>query len=151
MKDNIIVGALSGLIGGVVGAIFSHSMFLLGLTPISSIHLAATLIVIDILNLTTLGFIDATLTHLFVSSFFGVLLTYILIYAGKDFWPIKGTGFGILFCLIAHSYLIPLLRAEEAIRALLFNTASWTIIFLTHSLIGLITATVIVKIHDSLK
>lgn len=147
MKDNIAVGAMAGAIGGVIGMIYSYIMFLLGITPMSSIHLAATLVVIDILNLTALGFINAIFTHLLVAAFFGVLLTYILLHTGKDFWLLKGVGFGALYCLISHSYLIPLMRTDEQVRTLIFNAPSWIITLSTHMLIGLITVTVIVKYH----
>lgn len=147
MKDNIAVGAMSGAIGGAIGITFSYSMFLLGITPLSSVHLAATLVVIDIINLTTLGFINAVFTHLLVASVFGVLLTYILLMTGKDFWILKGIVFGALFCLMTHAYFIPLMRTDEQVRTLIFNAPSWSIALLTHMLIGLTTATAIVKYH----
>jgi hypothetical protein len=81
-------------------------MFLLGVTPMSSVHLAATLVVIDVINLTFLGFINAIFTHLLVAAVFGILLTSILLKTGKDYWPLKGVGWGAIFCLITHSYLI---------------------------------------------
>ncbi len=85
MKDNIAVGSLAGLIGGTIGIIYSYIMFLLGITPMSSVHIAATLVVIDVINLTTLGFINSIFTHLLVAATFGVLLTYILLLTGKDY------------------------------------------------------------------
>ncbi len=151
MKDNIIVGAVSGVIGGAVGLTYSYIMFLMGITPMSSLHIAATLVVIDVINLTTLGFVNAIFTHLLVAAVFGVLLTYTLLYTGKDFWVLKGLGFGALFCLIAHSYLIPLMRTDEQVRTLIFNEPSWSTALSTHMLIGLISVTLIVKYHVLLK
>lgn len=148
LKDNVAVGAMAGVIGGTVGMAFSYTVFLLGLSPLSSVHLAATLVVIDIQNLTTLGYIDAIFTHLLVASVFGTLLTYILLNTGKSFWLLKGIGFGALFCLITHAYLIPLMRTDEHVRTLIFNSPSWTTMGVTHMLIGLVTVTVIVKSHD---
>ncbi len=151
MNDNVIVGAFAGIVGGIIGIIYSHFMFLLGFSPISSVHIAASLVIIDILNPTTLGYANAIITHLVVAAAFGVLLTYILVYTGKDFWPIKGLGFGAFFCLLAHSYLIPLMRTDEQTRALIFNAPSWTLTISTHMLIGIIAAAIIVKTHYSLK
>lgn len=151
MKDNIAVGTMAGVIGGTIGITYSYIMFLLGITPLSSVHLAATLVVIDVINLTTLGYINAIFTHLLVAAGFGVLLTYILLNTGKDFWVLKGVGFGALFCLITHAYLIPLMRTDEQVRTLIFNAPSWVIALSTHMLIGLITVTVIVKYHDLFK
>lgn len=147
MKDNIAVGAMAGAIGGSIGMTYSYIMFLLGINPMSSIHLAASLVVIDVINLTTLAFINAVFTHVAVAATFGVLMTYLLLYTGKDFWALKGLGFGAIFCLIAHSYLIPLMRTDEQVRTLIFNAASWTTAISTHMLIGLITSTIIVKYH----
>jgi hypothetical protein len=147
LKDNVAVGAIAGLIGGIIGLAYSYIMFLLGITPMSSVNLAATLVVIDVLNLSALAFINAIFTHLLVASTFGVLLTYILLYTGKDFWLLKGFGFGALFCLVAHSYLIPLMRTDEQVRTLIFNPISWTIALSTHIMIGLISVTIIVKYH----
>jgi hypothetical protein len=48
------------------------------------------LVVIDIINLTPGGFISAILAHLSVAGFFGVLMTYLLLYTGKDFWVRTG-------------------------------------------------------------
>ncbi len=151
MKDNIAVGAMAGIIGGAIGMTYSYTMFLLGISPMSSIHLAATLIVIDVINLTTLAFISAIIAHLTVAAAFGVLLTYLLLYTGKDFWVLKGLGFGAIFCLITHSYFIPLMRTDEQVRTLIFNAPSWATATSNHSLIGLIAATVIVKYHFLLK
>jgi hypothetical protein len=147
LKDNIAVGSMAGVIGGTVGIMFSYTVFLLGLSPLSSIHLAATLVVIDIQNLTALGYIDAIFTHLLVASVFGVLLTYILLCTGKSFWLLKGIGFGALFCLMTHAYLIPLMRTDEQVRTLIFNSPSWTTMGLTHMLIGFVTVKIIVKYH----
>ena len=103
MNDNIVVGAIAGSIGGAIGIMFSFSMYLLGISPMSSINLAATLVTIDVVNLTTGGVIFAIITHLLVASLFGTLLTYILKFTGKHFWIFKGIGFGALFCLVSHS------------------------------------------------
>ncbi len=151
MKDNIAVGAMAGIIGGAIGMAYSYTMFLLGISSMSSVHLAATLIVIDVINLTALGFINAVAAHLIVAAAFGVVLTYILLYTGKDFWVLKGLGMGALFCLITHSYFIPLMRTDEQVRSLIFNAPSWATMVSTHSIIGLITAAVIVKYHFLLK
>ena len=147
MKDNIAVGAMSGVIGGAIGMTYSYSMFLLGITPLSSVHLAATLVVIDVINLTALGYLNAIFTHLLVAAFFGVLLTYLLLYTGKDFWLLKGIGFGALFCLMTHAYFIPLMRTDEQVRTLIFDAPSWSVALSTHMLIGLITVTFIIKFH----
>lgn len=148
MKDNIAVGTLAGAIGGTIGMTFSYIMFLLGVTPLSSVHLAATLVATDVINLTTLGFINAVFTHILVAAVFGIILTYILLYTGKDFWILKGIGFGAFFCLITHAYLIPLMRTDEQVRTLIFNAPSWSIALSTHMLIGLITVTIIAKYHN---
>ncbi len=147
MKDNVAVGVIAGVIGGSIGIAFSYTMFLLGISAMSSIHLAASLVVIDVLNLTTLGFISAIAAHLTVATAFGVVMTFILLYTGKDFWLLKGLGFGALWCLISHSYFIPLMRTDEQVRTLIFNAPSWATMVTTHSLIGLVTAAVIVKYH----
>lgn len=145
MKDNIVLGAIAGSIGGAIGIIFSFSMYLLYISPMSSINLAATLVTLDILNLTTGGVIFAIITHFIVASLFGILLTYILKFTGKDFWIFKGIGFGALFCLISHSYLIPLMRTDAQVRSLIFNPPSFGTMITTHSIIGLVTAFIIVK------
>ncbi len=149
MKDNITIGTIAGIIGGAVGLIFSYSMFLLGVSPMASLHLAASLVVTDIINLTTGGIIWSIITHLTVAATFSVLLTYIILYTGKENWALKGIGFGALFCLIAHSYFIPLMRTD--IRALIFNAPSFGTMITTHSLIGLIASFIIVKYTTSVE
>lgn len=145
MKDTITSGSLAGAAGGAVGLIYSYTLFLLGMSPMASIHLAASLVVTDVLNLTMGGIIWAIVTHLTVASFFGILLTYIFIFAGKDNWAFKAIGFGALFCLVSHSYLIPLMRTDEQVRSLIFNAPSFGTLITTHALIGLITGFIIVK------
>jgi hypothetical protein len=147
MKDHITVGAMAGLIAGAIGMTYSHTMFLLGFTPMSALHLAASLVTTDVINLTTLEVVNAVFTHLLVAANFAVLLTYLLVTTGKDFWVIKGIGFGATFCLISHSYLIPLMRTDEQVRTLIFNGPSWTVTLTNHILIGLISAIIIVKYH----
>ncbi len=144
MKDNIALGAIAGAIGGAVGLIYSYTMFLLGISPISSLNLAATMVVMDIVNLTLGGVIWSIITHLVVAAAFGVIVAYILLWSGKDFWLLKGTVAGALFCLTTHSYLIPLMRTDAQVHNLIFNPSSFGTMITTHSLIGLITAFLIV-------
>lgn len=146
-KDKIAFGSMAGAIGGAVGLVFSYILFRLGISPIGSLHLAATLVTIDILNLTIGGIIWSIVTHLTVASLFGVLMLHIIDYSGKDYWVLKGVGIGAIFCLIAHSYLIPLMRTEEIIRNLIFNAPSFGTMITTHSLIGLIATFIIVKYY----
>lgn len=148
-KDTIAIGSMAGAIGGTIGIIFSYTMFYLGISPMSSINLAASFVVIDILNLTTGGIIWSIVTHLTVAALFGILMTYIFKITGKEYWVLKGIGFGAIFCLITHSYLIPLMRTEAQVRNLIFNPPSFGTMITTHSLIGLITAFVIVKFYYS--
>jgi hypothetical protein len=143
--DSVVLGSISGAVGGIVGLAFSYSMFLLGFSPISSLHLAATLVVVDILKLTPLGVIDSIVAHLTVAAAFGVILTYMFRYTGKEYWVLKGIGAGALFCIITHSYFIPLMRSDEQVRSLIFNPPSWATMVTTHSIIGLVTAFMIVK------
>ena len=147
MKDNIALGSVAGAIGGAVGIIYSYTLFRLGVSPLSSIQLAASLVTIDILNLTIGGIIWSIITHLIVASLFGKILLHIIKYSGKDCWMLKGIGVGAIFCLITHSYLIPLMRTERQIRNLIFNPASFGTMITTHSIIGLTTAFIIVRSH----
>lgn len=149
MKDTIFAGTVAGVIAGAAGLMFSYTLFLLGITPISSVHLAATLIVMDVINLSPGAVIFAVVTHLVVSSFFSIILTYVLLFTGKNFWLLKGGGFGALFCLVAHSFLIPLMRTDAQVRSLIFNTPSFGVMITTHTLIGLVAAFIIVKYHLS--
>lgn len=145
MKDKIAVGSISGVIGGTIGLTLSYSMYRLGISPISSINVAASLVVLDILNLTPTGVIFSIITHLAVASLFGVLLLFILKFFGKEYWAMKGIMFGALFCLLMHSYFIPLMRTDLQVRSLFFNTPSWGTILATHTLIGLVDSTILVK------
>ncbi len=143
MKDTIAIGTIAGLIGGTIGLVFSYSMFLAGISPIASLHLAASLVVMDILNLTIGGIIWSIVTHLSVAAAFSIILAHILLRTGKDYWILKGMGFGAIFCLIAHSYFIPLMRTD--IRELIFNAPSFGTMITTHALIGLISSYIITR------
>ncbi len=143
MKDTVAIGTVAGLIGGTVGLAYSYSMFYAGISPMASLHLAASLVVMDILNLTPGGIIWSVVTHLSVSVTFSILLTHILIRTGKEYWALKGVGFGAIFCLIAHSYLIPLMRND--LRELIFNAPSFGTMITTHALIGFTASFVIVR------
>lgn len=57
MQDKTIFGSITGIAGGFAGLLFSYTMFLLGISPISSINVAASLVVIDVVNLTLGGII----------------------------------------------------------------------------------------------
>jgi hypothetical protein len=84
-----------------------------------------------------------------VASVFGILLTYVLLYSGREYWWFKGIGTGFVFCLVAHSYLIPLMRTDTQVRSLILNAPSFGAIGTTHALIGLVSAFIIVKYHRS--
>ena len=141
LKDKIAIGTVAGLISGTVGLFFSYSFFHLGISLISSLQLAASLVVMDILNLTLGGIIWSVVTHLTVSAAFSVLLTYMLFLTGKEYWALKGIGFGVIICILAHSYFIPLMRTD--IRELIFNAPSFGTMITTHALIGLIASFII--------
>lgn len=145
MKDNVVIGAGAGAIGGLVGLILSYTIYSLGISPISSLNVAASLVVIDVLNLTTGGIIWSIATHLFVAQLFGLILTYFLIFTGKEYWGLKGIGTGAIFCLVAHSFLIPLIRTDALVRSLNFNPSAFGTILITHATIGLVTAFLIIK------
>ncbi len=145
MKDPIVLGSVAGSIGGAIGLIFSHSLFLLGIPPISSVHLAATMVVMDITNLTTGGVIWSLVTHFVVASTYGVLITYFLLKTGKDYWLLKGMLTGAFFCLIAHSYLIPLMRTEPQVHSLIFNAPSFGTMITAHSIIGVVAVFIVVR------
>ena len=145
MKDNIVFGSIAGAIGGAVGLIYSYILFRLGISPMASLHLAASLVVTDVLHLTIGGIIWAIVTHLIIAATFGVLFNYLLIFSGKDYWAFKAVGVGALLCLIAHSYLIPLMRTDQQLRSLIFNAPSFGTMISTHALISLITCFIIVK------
>lgn len=142
MKDTVFAGGIAGLAGGTVGIIFSHTMFILGFTPISSLHLAAALVLKDIMNLGTADIIIALAAHLLTAWAFGVILLIIFRYTGRDHYVFKGIGFGMVTCLILHSYLLPLLRRDLALT----NVAPESIVMLmTHGIIGLVAAIVLVN------
>lgn len=145
MRDNIVFGSMAGAIGGVIGLILSYSLFLLGISPMASVHLAATLVTVDVIHLATGEVIWSIITHLVVASVFGILLTYVLLYSGREYWWFKGIGTGFVFCLVTHSYLIPLLRTDAQVRSLILNAPSFGAIGITHALIGLVSAFIIVK------
>ncbi len=142
MRDIFIGGSVAGLIGGIIGIAFSHSLFLLGLTPISSLHLAAALVLPEMFVLTTGGVFISLVTHLIVASVFGVALILILYYTGKDYYIFKGIASGAFACLVLHSYLLPLVRPDLEIR---HSTSAAITMITTHSIIGLVAAFIIAK------
>jgi hypothetical protein len=133
------------VIGGAVGLLFSLTMFLLNISPISSINLAATMVTIDIVNLTVGGVIWSIVTHFFIAGFYGILMLYVLKYFGNDFWVVKGIITGAILCLISHSYLIPLMRTEQQVHSLIFNPPSFGTMITSHAIISLVTAFTIVR------
>ncbi len=106
MRDKFIGGFVAGVIGGIIGIVFSHSLFLLGLSPISSLHLATALVVPEMFALTTGGVFISFLTHLIVAGVFGVVLLLILYYTGKDYYILKGIASGAFACLVLHQSLL---------------------------------------------
>lgn len=143
MKNiNFTLGAISGLIAGTVGVIFSHTVYLLGITPFSSIHLAAAILIRDNFKLSLGGFILALINHLVISATFGVAMVIILYYTGEKHYIIKGLGFGYLTCLFLSAFLIPIIRTDIDLIPSAVSSAGK---LFTHSLIGLISAFIIVK------
>ncbi len=139
---NLTLGALSGLIAGTVGVIFSHTVYLFGITPFSSIHLAAAILIRDNFKLSLGGFILALINHLVISATFGVAMVIILYYTGKKHYIIKGVGFGYLTCLFLSAFLIPLIRTDIDLIPSAVSSAGK---LFTHSLIGVVSAYIIVK------
>ena len=89
LKDKIAIGTVAGFISGTVGLVFSYGFFHIDISSVSSLHLAASLVVMDILNLSLGGIIWSVVTHLAVSAAFSVLLTYMLFLTGKEYWALR--------------------------------------------------------------
>ncbi len=144
MKDTLAIGVIAGLVGGLVGIVFSHAMFLLGINPMSSLHLAAALVVNDIFSLTPGGVFWSIVTHHVVAAVFGVFLALLLLYSGKDYWLPKVVAAGTFVCIVLHAFLMPILRPDIDFRP---NAAAFGTMIVTHALIGVIAGWIIVKYY----
>jgi hypothetical protein len=144
MRDTFGMGVIAGLIGGLVGIVFSHTLFLLGVTSIASLHLAAALVVNDIFNLTAGGVFWSVVAHFSIAASFGVLMALVIRYSGRDYWVLKAVILGALVCMILHSYLMPILRPDIDFRP---TAAEFGTMVVTHSLISLVATYIIVKYY----
>lgn len=146
IKDRIVLGIVAGLIGNAVKTIYSLSAIKMGLGKISPIKKATGMFLNkrQMLVKKRKNSIIGLLADNTVGAVLGILGTYLLTFTGKDYHRLKGIGLGNFAWLSAYGVLSTMgatrtkpLSVEDNIRA-----------FFTHSVYGLITSEMIVRLGD---
>ncbi len=108
--DRVVAGSMAGMASGFLTGAISNIMYLLGVCTLSMNAIGGGMFTREMLSVNAplswqlLGWV----THLIVSSMFGVILVYILVFTGRDYAILKGLLFGSAAWFVAISLVSPL-------------------------------------------
>jgi hypothetical protein len=134
-------GLVAGIMAGLAGFIFSHTMYILGLSKLSSIHLTGALELENIAEVTMGGFVLALIVHLILSGIFGLSLSVLINFMGSGFWLLKGAVAGAFGDMLLHNFLLALIRPDLNLDP---NAATSATLLATHILMGIVAAFIVV-------
>lgn len=136
LKDNLIFGAIVGLLANAVKLTVNFTAFLLGFTPVVFWQLVATrfLQAKDLFN--PLAYIIGGAADLITAAVLGVIFVYFIYLFGKQYLWLKGLGFG----LVVWVGLLGTLLGETIERKLPQEPAGIMVTLVAHSIFGLALA-----------
>lgn len=103
IRDRILLGAISGILGSIPGRLINAAEYRSGLVNARYAHMAASLIVGKKKAYTPEGeFLGAVLNQLLVATT-GVAATYVLSLTGRDHAVLKGVGVTTFYWLMLYS------------------------------------------------
>ncbi|GAW94096.1 hypothetical protein [Calderihabitans maritimus] len=143
MRDTAIITLIAGTAGGIAKSLVVQLMLLLGVSKISIINLAASLLFPYDQVFTWQGRIVGLLAHFSCSVLFAIALMVIFYLTGTDYHSVKGMAFGmgawfINLCFIAKfTDCLPVARTD-------FPTLM--VFLLGHLVYGWVTAYTAVKL-----
>lgn len=92
IEDRIILGIVSGIIGGIPGRLLNAVQYNIGLSDVKYGQMAANLFLpTEVIN-SKYGKVTASLVNHSMISITGVLITYVLSATGRDKAVVKGAG-----------------------------------------------------------
>lgn len=94
------------------------------------------------MHLTPAGIFWSVFAHEVGAAFFGVLQAALFIATGQDYWPLKGFGLGVVYCLLTHSIVFPVIRPQVEFWP---NAATTGSMLATHGLIGFLTVYILAR------
>lgn len=146
IKDRIVLGIVAGLIGNAAKTLYSLSAIKIGEGKVSPVKKAAGMFLNkrQMLIKKRQNSILGVLADNTVGAVLGIFGTYLLTFTGKDHYRLKGLGLGNFAWVSAYGVLSTMgatrtkpLSVEDNIRA-----------FFTHSVYGLVTSEMIVRLGD---
>ena len=108
LRDFVFVGFLSGMAGGCTVNLITLPVYYLGFTRFALLHWG-TAIMMQETRFDPGALIIGFLAHAAVSTGLGMLVAYLLLRTGKDFYIIKGLVVSLLFWVSVYGIASPLL------------------------------------------
>lgn len=137
MRDSVLIGAVSGLIGGVVMLALNLILFVTGITAVSQLHQGARAVLppgvaLESAPALALGAVETFL----IAAILGVAAVYFLRATGRDYAWLKGLLYGAAAWFLLYGLLGPLVIPMPVLRPDLATSVS---LLAGHLLYGLVT------------
>lgn len=149
MNDPLAAGAVAGIIGLLFKLVLEWVLSSARLMPAISYHYIVTLILPSEEALPLyVRIIAFVFSEVGSSSFFGVILAYLLIRTGRDLWFLKAVGFAAVLFII-HVSLIPKMWEPQLVQKFanptgVLGEVVWVLIWSTvtaHTLVNVFKVT----------
>ncbi|MEW6522844.1 MAG: hypothetical protein AB1445_04590 [Bacillota bacterium] len=140
MRDNLVGGAVAGVIGGLAEMATGFLLIITGLARVTTLHAAIRFMTPTGAEPGPLTIVSGIIHHLTMSAVLGVVLLYILKLTGTDYYLLKGFG----FALVVYVFLTRGLGVFFVPRDLLVPDALTQFAgIISHVVGGLVTAFVV--------
>jgi len=104
MRDTIILGITSGLIGNVIKDISNYFIWRANKTEMLYGHYAASTLVEPVKTIELKNFLIGQALDMTYGAALGVPLVYLIKKTGRDYYLLKGAGLGLLLWGILYNY-----------------------------------------------
>jgi len=143
IKDRIILGAISGIVGGKAVRIMNKINYNIGVGDIRYNLMAAELFLPKKDTKKSQANLLGGLVNNINSAFFGIILTYLLGVTGKDYKIIKGMGIGTLTWIMIDGLI-----GSQILKIKSRKPLAPTVRLLEHLFGGAFIAALITKLGD---
>ncbi|OWZ83021.1 hypothetical protein [Natranaerobius trueperi] len=143
IKDRIILGVVSGIIGGIPGALFNSFEYKKGLVDVKYGQMAASLFTTKDRVNTFSGRTLGKLANFILTSTLGTAITYTLSTTGRDYAITKGMGIASLYWYLLFGVSPRLIVPAKSKKA-----SSNLLSLVDHLVFGAFTSVLITKLGD---
>lgn len=141
MRDTVVIGTVSGLIGGAVMLAINLMLFMTGSAALTQLHQGARAVLPPGSPLGTAPALAlGAVVTLMLAVLLGILAVYILQATGRDYTWLKGLLYGLTVWVAGYGLLAPLFVPMQIMRPDLLTSVSSLASHLAYGLVTFLVA-----------